>query len=209
MPAWISIAVPWATLGALGVAIWQTVLTHRAVDLAKSTLKMTEDAVKDTHAVLQAQMLTDAHVLTHVMVRLEGWEGSLSRTQERLEDARREADVSILKAVAEAAEGTPEGLIHRPMYDACPPWLKELYGSGAQHYYQGQCSVRWLWNFKKDEPTVSVERDLGLGDNDLSADGLKSSLQGLRSAIRFLDRLLPEFWLETPAVIDLERFLDR
>lgn len=194
---WASVAAFMVSVAALVVGVVQTSLTRRAVRVAEETLK-------DAKVVLQAQMLSRGHAVTHVMVALEQWEKTVAAID--LERVRRDSDLVALRAFAAGAEQTPKGLVYRPLYEDCPPWLQEVYSAGAQHYYHGNGWDLWyLWDFKKDAPRFGVERELGAWDNSRQ----QRALVGLRELRAFLDRLLPAAWLEAPASMDIREFFDR
>lgn len=183
-----------ATLAAVGLSIWQSVLARRALQLA-------QEAIADDIKARQLSMLPEMSGVILVQMHINRWIERLEKIERGIIGADKEKNNELLEKIANSGLKSPRDVgVDKFFYEKMTPALKEILMSAAQYYYNTECIVRFLrpnpenrddWNFIPP----FLER---------SAD----SLAALKKLKGLISDLVPGIILHTPASINSDEFLE-
>ena len=196
-PNIIAIAVGIVNLLALGFVGCQTYLTRKSVQLSEANLRVSQQAIVISN-------LPRASSIIYVQYHLEGWKKDLELlidNENKLRERVRSNDADI-KINTQHWFGQPKGLIEKVSYDLLPDWLKETLVIGAQYYCEGMGLVDTVCSSKeKKESRLRLMREM-----------IGSARQGvthITEMLAFIDRLIPKWYLESPASLNDSDFWDK
>lgn len=184
----IAIVVGSVSLLTLAFVAWQTRLTHKSVQMAQRTTEISD--------------LPKASAVIEVKNYLNKWKTELDQVI---------TDEKYIKAQVQAADTTlgkkyglttPKGLIIKPVYDSLPPWLQIICISAAQCYYD--CKGRALLLSSND---FNTEAKLGLLSEIV--DLATANASRIKKMLSYIEKMVPEWYLNCPASIQDDRFMDR
>lgn len=167
--------------------------------LSKQALKTTRQSVDDARKQRQLEILPKFAWIMEVRGALENWKKDLETIQEKLKNVTAENNKKILKEMLETPVKKPKDLaLSRSLYDNMPSWLREIWTSGAQYYYDAIVPVQ---NLKKTDESLSLN----------SIESLKSkcaeSEKALVVLLSFIRDTVPSVIFNTPASLSNEDFL--
>lgn len=179
--------------GALGVVAYQTWLTGKS-------LRSTNRSVKLSIKTIQVEMLPSANWVINVRVDLGRWIADLQDVIQKCKAASKKRDADLMKALALAGLGSPHGLVSRYGSEHAPSWLSTIWLAGAQYYYDAKAPQMGLWSATKDAPHFNFVSDF--------VCRCKDSVRGLQQLLDLIDDVVPDVYLNSPASINDDRFLD-
>jgi hypothetical protein len=179
----------------LGIVAYQTWLTRKSLDVANQS-------IQDARTTRQIELLGKHHWVIHVMVELELWQKSIRTTGARILEAATSRNAGDLKSIAAHGIHSPSQLSLRNYdYENMPTWLREIWLSGAQYYYNAICCVGTVWS-EKPEPDYYFSYAKKLVEERFAhSDEAISTLRG------YIVNMIPQVILNTPASISDEEFL--
>ena len=188
-----------ATIIALIVNTFALLFVIYQIWLAKQSLSATRKSVDDAKTERQLEILPKFTWVIQVQVDLERWKGDLHEKQEKLQLSLSKKDENILKELSNTRIKSSKDLkLNRFLYENMPAYLREIWMSGAQYYYNAVASMQYLW--KEDGgPRYSL------------AEGLKNRCTESENAIDillgYIKDMVPSVMLSTPASLSDEDFL--
>lgn len=191
---WLAIVALPLTIVAVGFAGYQTYLSRKSLDAA---MQVIDDARKSR----ALEILPRASWVIEVHWRLDRWLADLQWVDESLTTALKKRDGAILQEVAEGGIESPEGLVPRFIYDHAPDWLVTILMTGVQYYYDCRAPTISLWDAEKKEPNY------GLAEMLLVRCG--QCVKELSTLLGYIDDMVPPTYLNSPASVRDEDFLDR
>lgn len=184
----IAIVVGSVSLLTLAFVAWQTRLTHKSVQMAQRTVEISD--------------LPKASAVIEVQYYLNKWKTELEQiiTDKNYIRAQvRAADTTLGKRYGLT---TPKGLIIKPVYDSLPPWLQIICMSAAQYYYD--CKGRALLLSSNDFDTETK-----VGFLSEIVDLARANVSRIKKMLSYIEKMVPEWYLNCPASIQDDRFMDR
>lgn len=184
----IAIVVGSVSLVALGFVAWQTMLTRKSVQMAQRTMEISD--------------LPKANSVILVQHYLNEWKTELEQiiTDEKYIRAQvRAADTTLGEKYGLT---TPKGLINKPVYDSLPPWLQIICISAAQYYYDCKSRASFL-----SADGYNTERKLRLLSDIV--DLARANTSRIKEMLAYIKKMIPEWYLNCPASIQDNRFMDR
>ena len=184
----IAIVVGSVSLLALVFVAWQTMLTRKSVQTAQRTMEISD--------------LPKASAVIRVQYYLNKWKTELEQiiTDEKYIRAQvRAADTTLGEKYGLT---TPKGLISKPVYDYLPSWLQIICISAAQYYYDCKSHVSLL---SADE--FNTEAKLRLLSNIV--DLARANASRIKKMLSYIEKMIPEWYLNCPASIQDDLFMDR
>jgi hypothetical protein len=141
------------------------------------------------------------------MVQLETWEKRIAEILESCDQVIKTGDLEVLREVAMKGQLSGAGILSRFEYENMPPWLRQIYASGGQHYYSVVGFIAHLWDDENNKPSFGVSVDLGAAGEPI--EEAKCHLNSIRALSELLQDIIPPAYLETPASIPDQDLFDR
>ena len=186
------VALSLNVIALVGVA-YQTWLTRKSLHAANRSIDL---SIK----TMQVEMLPNANWVIQVKVELERWRNDLENLIEDSKAAAKNRDASQMEDLARAGLNTPDGLVSRYGAENAPNWLSTIWIAGAQYYYDAKAPQTGLWKKRENVPWFDFVPDL--------ANRCQDSIKGLQGLLDMIDDVVPWVYLNCPASVKDERFLD-
>ena len=177
---------------ALGVVTYQTYLTRKSVTAALSSIEL-------SMKTMQIEMLPKAGWAIEVRVKLQMWIDDLKKVTELSKTALAKQDAILMKRVCNAGIRSPQGLVRKYLYEHVPNWLSIILITGAQYYYDAKANQRYLWREEENTPWYDFIPSF--------VERCEDSLRGLNELLTFLDNMIPDVYLNSPASLKDRDFL--
>jgi len=88
-----------------------------------------------------------------VQVKLEHWKKDLQERKDKLQKVLNKKNVEIIKNASDTRIKSPKDLsLNKHLYDNMPSWLRELWMSDAQYYYEAIASLPYV--YKDEKPNM-------------------------------------------------------
>lgn len=177
---------------ALIVVIYQT-------RIARRSLTVTKKSIDDAKTQRQLEILPKFAWVIGVQVQLEHWKEDLQKKKDMLQKGVDKKDEDMFKKASDARIKSPKDLsLDRFLYDNMPSWLRELWMSGAQHYYNAIAPLPYV--YKDATPDYSYAQ---IWIKERSED----SLRAISKLLEYLEDMIPPVILNTPASLSDKDFL--
>ena len=177
---------------ALIVVICQTHFTKKSAILTKKN-------IDDAKIQRQLEVLPKLSWVIQVRVDLESWEKDLQKRINALQQSINREDSQMLKKGSDTKIKSPKDLaLHKYSYSNMPSWLRELRVSGAQYYYDAIAPLDAV--YKNGNP------DYNYIQSWINERG-KDSLNAISKLLEYVEDMVPNVILNTPASISNESFL--
>lgn len=180
------------TLTAVGIAIWQSILARRSLDITKQ-------AIEDETKTRQLSVLPKLSEIILVQTQINDWIKNLKTNIEKMSEALKSKDKTDIEKIAQKAPKQPKDVIlHKMIYEEAPEYLRQIFMSGAQYTYDAFASNRYLLN------------DTGEPKWDLVSEMIKvhkESLHYVEELNKLISNMVPDVMLNTPASISNSEFL--
>ena len=177
------------------IVAYQTYLTRNSLNIAKTS-------IDENRKARQIENLPDVNYIIEVKVTIERWRTKCKELAKSLEKVIKEGgkDVKLIHEISKQGEKSPQGLVRKYIYESAPRWSGYILMSAAQHYYNSACLMKLIWDEKEQKPKSSMlNKDL--------VQRFKESSYYLTEILNYINDVIPEFYLETPASIKDEYFL--
>lgn len=169
--------------------------------LSKQALSATRKSIDDAKTERQLDVLPKINWIITVQVCLKNWEQSLQEKQVKLLRALNEKDDNILTALANTHIKSPKDLaLDRFLYDNMPTWLREIWMSGAQYYYDAMAPMQCLW-----KESVGAQYPIADSLNERCAESEKA----ISVLLEYIKDMVPQVILNTPASLSNETFFNQ
>lgn len=167
--------------------------------LAKQSLGATRKSIDDAKAERQLEILPKFTWVIQVQVDLERWKKDLYEKQKSLQLSLSRKDEKMLKELTDThIKNSKDLALSRLLYDNMPSYLREIWMSGAQYYYNAVASMPYLWEEKKG-PRYSLAESLK--NRCIESENAIDILLG------YIKDMVPLVILDTPASLSDEDFL--
>ena len=177
---------------ALIVVIFQTIFTKRS-------LNITKQSIDDAKTQRQLENLPKFTWIIEVQVQLEHWKKDLQERLELLQKGINEKNNETIQKASNTKITQPKDLsLNKFLYDNMPTWLRELWMSGAQYYYDAITPLSCA--YKDGEPNYDYSQSW------IDERG-KDSLYALSKLLEYLKDMVPPVILNTPASLSDKDFL--
>lgn len=177
---------------ALLVVAYQTWLTKRALRAAK-------ESIDDAKVERQLEVLPKFTWVIHVQVDLEKWKSDLFKKRQELREAIRARDATILQRIARGSPKQPQELgLRRFVYDNMPSWIREIWMSGAQYYYDAASPLSFVWR--------DGAAHFGYAESWVNDRG-QASERAISTLLSYIKDMVPPVVLSTPASLSDNDFL--
>jgi len=188
----IAIIALLVSAGALFLSAYQTWLTRESLLAAKYALDLSR---KQEHLGLLPRM----HFILDAKVKMENWLKILSEAEGIMNRALEAKDPHLLPQLERLGLDTPKDMIDKFMYEKSPEWLSTLLVTAAQYHYTTACNFRSLSRFKDDETYFSFTADL--------LNRCRESISAIKEILGYLEDMIPDVVLNSPASINDDKFL--
>jgi hypothetical protein len=159
--------------------------------LAKQSLSATRKSIDDSKTQRQLEILPKFAWVIEVQVQLEYWKKDLTEKIDLLQKGMEEENDALFQKVSDTKIKSPEDLLlNKFLYDNMPAWLRELWMSGAQYYYDAMAPLPYI--FKDKEPNYSH------AESWIKERG-EDSLQAISKLLEYLEDMVPSVILNAPA----------
>lgn len=95
---------------------------------------------------------------------------------------------------------TPKGVILKPVYDSLPTWLQIVVMSAAQYYYECKSLASALSDEKPDFALRLLPEVINRA---------KLGVSRITEMLSYIEKTVPEWYLNSPASIQDDKFMDR
>lgn len=188
-----------ATLIALFVNTIALIVVIYQTNIAKRTLNVTKKSIDDAKTQRQLEILPKFTWVIEVQVQLEHWKNDLQERKDILQKGLNEKDNEMVKKASDTRIKSPKDLsLNKFLYDNMPSWLRELWMSGAQYYYDAIAPLPHV--YKDEKPNYSYGQSWL---NERSED----SLRAISKLLEYLKDMVPPVILNTPASLSDKDFL--
>jgi hypothetical protein len=187
------------TLSALVINTLALLFVISQTILSRKSLNATKQSIEEAKRARQLEALPKFGWVIHVQVDLEKWHKDLLEKKEQLEKAIIANDGVVLQQIAERSPQQPRDLrLPRFLYQNMPSWIREIWMSGAQHYYNAASPLLFLW--RDNEPNFSYAKSW-------TNERGKESIDAISILLDYIKDMVPPVILDTPASINEEEFL--
>ncbi len=177
---------------ALIVVIYQTYIARRS-------LTVTKKSIDEAKTQRQLEILPKFTWVIEVQVQLEYWKKDLQGKKDMLQKGVDKKDEDMFKKASDTRIKSPKDLsLNRFLYDNMPSWLRELWMSGAQYYYDAIAPLPYV--YKDAIPNYSYTQSWIKKRSE-------DSLRAISKLLEYLEDMVPPVILNTPASLSDEDFL--
>lgn len=178
---------------ALFFVIWQTILSRKSLSAMKQSME-------DSRRTQQIELLPKFTWVIQVQVDLERWRESLLKKKEEIELAVQKRDEVVLQKIADKALRQPSDLkLSKFLHDKMPAWIREIWISGAQYYFDAESPLSFLYRDGKPNFPYAAKWSNERG---------KESIDAISVLLSYIKDMVPQIILDTPASIDESEFFD-
>jgi len=178
---------------ALIVVIYQT-------HIAKKSLAITKESIDDAKTQRQLEILPKFTWVIEVQVQLKCWKEDLQERKDTLQIGINEKNKEMFEKASAVRINSPRDLsLNKFLYDKVPSWLRELWMSGAQYYYNAIAPLPYV--FKDKKPNYSYAKNW-------AEERGQDSLQAISKLLEYLEDMVPPVILNTPASLSDKDFFD-
>ncbi len=194
----VAIVIGFVNFVALAVVAWQTWLTRRSVTLSQQTLQIAQN-------VSEINDLPESSSIIWVQTFLERWVKELNEIIRDEDQIRNEILSGNRGTGKKYGLDTPKGIVTKPLYDNLPTWLQVIVMAAAQYYYHGKSYAYLLSGNSLSE----YKPDFILGLSPEIIETCKYTAGEIRKMQDLIRDKVPEWYLNSPARIQDEKFFDR
>lgn len=188
-----------ATLIALFVNTIALIVVIYQTGIAKRTFNVTKKSIDDAKTQRQLEILPKFSWVIEVQVQLERWENDLRERKGILQKGLNKKDNEMVKKASDTRIKSPKDLsLNKFLYNDMPSWLRELWMSGAQYYYDAIDPLPYV--YKDEKPNYSY------GQSWLN-ERSENSLRAISKLLEYLKDMVPPVILNTPASLSDKDFL--
>ncbi len=191
---WIAIGALTLNVVALLFVTYQTYLSRKALGVANETI----ESAQRTRAL---EILPRANWIIEVNYLLNRWRNDLDHVAESLTTALKAGDNTVIKQIAADGNRPSKGLVPTILYDDGPDWLIALLMAGVQYYYNTKSPTALFWDRKRNEPNHALVEPW--------IERYKDAVDELETLLGYIEDMVPATYLNSPARLNDEAFLER
>lgn len=182
----IAIVIGVVNLLALAFVAYQTMLTRKSVQMARRTTEISD--LPKASAVIWAQTFVSK------------WKSELEQIISDEKTIRMQVQAGDPTLGDKYGLKTPKGVILKPVYDSLPPWLQIIVISAAEYYYECKSLASALSDEKPDFALRLLPEVINRA---------KLGVSRITEMLSYIDNMVPEWYLNSPASIQDDKFMDR
>ena len=188
-----------ATLVALFINTIALIVVIYQTRIVKQSLTTTKKSIDDAKTQRQLEALPKFTWVIEVQVQLEYWKKDLQEKRDLLQKGVDEKNDEMFQKASDTRIKSPKDLsLNRFLYDNMPAWLRELWMSGAQYYYDAIAPLPYVY---KDEKSNYSYAESWIKER------CEDSLQAISKLLEYLKDMVPPVILNTPASLSDKDFL--
>ena len=188
-----------ATLVALLINTIALIVVIYQTRIARRSLTVTKKSIDDAKTQRQLEILPKFTWVIEVQVQLEHWKKDLQEKKDMLQKGVDKKDKDMFKKASDTKIKSPKDLsLNRFIYDNMPSWLRELWMSGAQYYYDAIAPLPYV--YKDVTPNYSYAQSW-------IKERSEDSLRAISKLLEYLKDMVPPVILNTPASLSDKDFL--
>ena len=188
-----------ATLVALFINTIALIVIIYQTHIAKQSLTTTKKSIDDAKTQRQLEALPKFTWVIEVQVQLEYWKKDLQEKRDLLQKGVDEKNDEMFQKASNTRIKSPKDLsLSKFLYDNMPAWLRELWMSGAQYYYDAIAPLPYVY---KDEKLNYSYAESWIKER------CEDSLQAISKLLEYLKDMVPPVILNTPASLSDKDFL--
>lgn len=197
--AQVLLAMPSIILAFLAITISSVtlVVVIKQTNYTRDTLHQTSESYETSKTIYQLKNLPKANLIIEVQVSLEKWAEELKNTISLVKNKSANNQDRIKETLKKAPKSP--GIINKYLYRIMPDWLSEIWMLGARYYYTAAYNTTHLWNKK----TLKLKFD----DNDIFIKRFEESLDYLNILQNYLNIIVPDVYLDSPARLSDDKYL--
>lgn len=182
-------------VGALIFVGYQTLLTRRSV-------KLTEKNIKEAQRVRELSDLPKAHLVLEVRMYLEKWRFHLQTLINDEKYIRTQVKANDVNLGSKYGIESPSGLVDKRFYGFLPSWLQIILITAAQYYYDCKAPAIYLSPDKEGAKLAGSILPSIL-------DRAKIGVAQITELLSYIDKMVPDWYLECPASLKDTDFMDK
>lgn len=188
-----------ATLVALFINTIVLIVVIYQTRIAMQSLTATKKSIDDAKTQRQLEALPKFTWVIEVQVQLEYWKKDLQEKRDLLQKGVDEKnDEMFQKASNTRIKNLKDLSLDRFLYDNMPAWLRELWMSGAQYYYDAIATLPYVYKDEKSNYSYA---------GSWIKERCEDSLQAISKLLEYLKDMVPPVILNTPASLSDKDFL--
>lgn len=188
-----------ATLVALFINTIALIVVIYQTHIAKQSLATTKKSIDEAKTQRQLETLPKFTWVIEVQVQLEYWKKDLQEKRDLLQKGVNEKNDEMFQKASDTRIKSPKDLsLNRFLYDNMPAWLRELWMSGAQYYYDAIAPLPYVYKDKKSNYSYA---------ESWIKERCEDSLQAISKLLEYLKDMVPPVILNTPASLSDKDFL--
>lgn len=188
-----------ATLVALLINTIALIVIIYQTHIARQSLATTKKSIDEAKTQRQLEALPKLTWVIEVQVQLEHWEKDLKEKRGLLQKGVNKINDEMFQKASDTRIKSPKDLsLNKVLYNNMPAWLRELWMSGAQYYYDAIAPLPYV--YKDGKPNYSYAESW-------IKERCKDSLQAISKLLEYLKDMAPPVILNTPASLSDKDFL--
>lgn len=160
---------------------------------------LTRKSVQITKRITEISDLPRANAVIWVQTFVGKWKSELEQIISDEKTIRTQVQAGDPTLGNKYGLETPKGVILKPIYDSLPAWLQIIVMSAAQYYYDCKSLASTL----SDEKPEFVLRLLPEIINRA-----KIGVYRMTEMLSYIEKMVPEWYLNSPASIQDDKFMD-
>ena len=167
--------------------------------IAKQALTITKQSIDEAKTQRQLELLPKFTWVIEVQVKLEYWKKELEKKREILQKGVKEKNDELFKQASDTRIKSPKDMsLNRALYDNMPLWLRTLWISGAQYFYDAIAPLSYV--YKDEKPNYDYA-------HSWINERCNDSIRAITKLLEYLEDMVPSVILNTPASLSDSSFL--
>jgi len=181
-------------VGALIFVGCQTLLTRRSV-------KLTEKNIKEAQRVRELSDLPKANLVIYAQYKIQKFREDLRQLINNEKLIRAQIKKNDTTLGSKYGLETPAGLIDKWYYNMSPTWLQVILTSAAQYYYDCKAPASHLSSKEETAFALKLLPEI--------IERAKLGVYRMTELLSYIDKMIPEWYLECPASLNDSDFMDK
>jgi hypothetical protein len=134
-------------------------------------------------------------------LKIEKWKADLQQLiddEERIKSQIKAGDTTL---GSKYGLNNPAGLIDKYIYDISPAWLQVILVTAAQYYYDCKAPASYLSSDEGSKLPLSLLPEI--------IERAEVGVYRMMELLSYIDKMVPEWYLECPASLQDSDFMDR
>ena len=180
-------------VGALIFVGYQTFLTRQSV-------KLTEKNIQEAQRVRELSDLPKASLVIYAQYKIKKFREDLQQLLSDEQLIRNQIEKNDTSLSSKYGLQKPTRLIDKIYYNMSPTWLQVILISAAQYYYHCKSLASFLPPKEKTEFALRFLPEI--------IDNAKEGVYRMTQLLSYIEKMVPEWYLECPASLNDSDFMD-